>query len=73
MLLPIGTKVRYNLDRCYLNKPTSGEIVGYYTDKSGRQVGYVLLLDNPNWLEGREHFISAIVVHADNIKNEDVI
>jgi hypothetical protein len=61
-VLPLGTKVQ---DIDYDN-PTTGEVAGH-TLIGGTNFAYIVKLDNPGYMEGRQNFISVLVMSADNV------
>ena len=60
-VLPLGTKIQ---DIDYDN-PTTGEIVGH-TIIQGTNPAYIVKLDQPGYMEGRQNFISLLVMSVDN-------
>ena len=59
-VLPIGTKIQ---DIDYDN-PTTGEIVGHMVLNDSLK--YIVKLDQPGYMEGRQNFVSHLVWSADN-------
>ena len=61
--IPIGTKVVDKFD-----SRTIGTVVSDKFDMTGGTGYYVICLDEGRWTEGRQMFISHIVMHETNIK-----